>query len=269
MAATLVAALMSVPVIGAGPTGGAGDVSSPNVVKQTNDVREKNGVGSLRLDPLLTRAAQMKAEDMAARGYFAHQAPDGRMPWDWIDSTGYDLLAAAENLAVGYPTDAELMSAWMQSEGHRHNLLNQKYTDIGIGIARGTYKGQDSLFVVQMLGKPRAADTTRVLAARPIPVDPLSAPSVPLVATALRFDPTPLAHVALASTSLPVDPLTLPTVLLARAEQAPLASSGIPLELIRAPAVPLSARAVFAGICRLPRGLPQSRRSATLPKPAH
>jgi hypothetical protein len=260
---------MSVPVTGAGPAGGVGDVSSPNVVKQTNDVRVQNGAGSLRLDPLLTRAAQLKAEDMAARGYFAHQAPDGRTPWDWIESTGYEFLAAAENLAVGYPTDAELIAAWMHSEGHRHNLLNQKYTDIGIGIARGMYKGQDSLFVVQMFGKPRVAHVTGVLAARRMPMDPLSAPSVPLVATDFRLDPTPLAGVALASTSLPVDLLALPTVPLARAEPEPLASSDIPLDLIHAPALPLRSRVVDAGACRLPRSLPRSRRTTMLLKRAH
>jgi hypothetical protein len=260
---------MSVPSLSARPTGGAGDISSPNVVKQTNEVRVKNGVGSLQLDPLLTRAAQLKAEDMAARGYFAHETPDGRTPWDWIEHAGYEFLAAAENLAVGYPTDAELISAWMGSEGHRHNLLNQNYTDVGIGVARGNYKGQDSLFVVQMFGKPRTTRDTGVLAAYPLPMDPLTLPAGPLAAEVLQFDSTPPGGMALESVSLQVDPLTLPTLPLELSEPEPLASAGILVDLIQAPAVPLSARAVSAGLCRLPRGLPRSRRLASILKAAH
>jgi uncharacterized protein YkwD len=269
LAATLAAALMSVPVVSARPTGGAGDISSTNVVKLSNDVRVKNGVGNLDLDPRLSRAAQMKADDMAARGYLAHETPDGRTPWDWIERAGYDFLAAAENLAVGYPNDAELISAWMESEGHRHNLLNQKYTDVGIGIARGMYKGQDSLFVVQMFGKPRVLRQPDVLAAQPIAPDHSPLPAVPLMAIALQSDSAPPVTVTLEAARLYVDPLTVPTLPLELAEQAPLDSFGIPVEFIQAPAVPLSARAVSAGVRRLPRLLPRSRRLASILRAAH
>ena len=260
---------MSVPTLNARPAGGGSDLSSPNVVKQTNDVRVRNGLGSLQLDPLLSRAAQLKAEDMAARGYFAHQAPDGRMPWDWIERAGYDYLAAAENLAVGYPTDVELISAWMESEGHRHNLLNQKYSDIGIGIAHGKYKGQDTVFVVQMLGTPRATRRSCALAASPLPADPLPLPAMPLAARDLHFEPGSLARVALESTGLPIDSRALPAVPFDLTGQVPLAASDIPVDLVQAPAPVLHARALPLGICRLPRALPRSRRLASILKRAH
>ncbi len=204
LAAAVAVALMSFPALDA-RLFAAGDVSAPNVVKQTNDVRSKNGLGRLNIDPLLMRAAQAKADDMAARGYFAHQTPDGRMPWDWIAAVGYQFAAAAENLAVGYPTDVDLISAWMESEGHRHNLLNQKYTDIGIGIARGRYKGQDTIFVVQMFGKPRAVAARAVLAASRLPVGPDTAPALPLAAAVLDIEPAPLPAVALETILLPVE----------------------------------------------------------------
>ncbi len=240
LAAALAVAFMSFPALDARVLA-AGDVSAPNVVKQTNDVRSKNGLGRLTVDPLLMKAAQAKADDMAARGYFAHQTPDGRMPWDWIAAVGYEFAAAAENLAVGYPTDDDLISAWMESEGHRHNLLNQKYTDIGIGVARGRYKGQDTIFVVQMFGKPRGVAPRAVLAATPILLLPDAAPAVPLESTALPvdapsdpapvlesvplvFEPTDLPAVDLPSTDILIDPLAPLAV--------PLIATDIPLDLL-------------------------------------
>ena len=132
-----------------------GVLSAPSLVDETNDVRMRAGLGTLALNPLLSRAAQAKAEDMAARGYFEHTTPEGRQPWDLIEAAGYDYRAAAENLAVGLAADDALIAAWMASPGHRHNILNQRYTEIGIGIARGLYRGQHTVFVVQLFGTPR------------------------------------------------------------------------------------------------------------------
>lgn len=142
--------LMSWPVW-AGPSE---TISVVRVADATNAARVGNRLGSLALDPLLCRAAQAKAEDMAARGYFGHKTPDGLMPWDFIAAAGYRYQAAAENLAVGFQTEEALLTAWLRSPDHRHNLLNRSYTHLGIGVARGTYKGRDVIFVVQLFGRP-------------------------------------------------------------------------------------------------------------------
>jgi uncharacterized protein YkwD len=138
----------------------AGTLTAPGLVEQTNDVRSRSGLGTLTLNPLLSQAAQAKAQDMAARGYFLHKAPDGRWSWDLIADLGYEYQAAAENLAVGLGSDDVLVAAWMASPGHRHNILNERYTETGIGIARGRYKGQDTVFVVQLFGRPTRAIAT-------------------------------------------------------------------------------------------------------------
>jgi uncharacterized protein YkwD len=270
IATTIIVALMSVPTLsGRGPA--AGDVSAPNVVKQTNDVRMKNGIARLTLDPLLTRAAQAKAEDMAARGYFAHKTPDGRMPWDWIESVGYQFLAAAENLAVGYPTDADLISAWMESEGHRHNLLNQRYTDIGIGVARGKYKGQDTIFVVQMFGKPRTVLAGATLEAAAIPVGLQFLADVTLEANGFDLEPTAFPAVPLDSSGVDIDPILLGflpldaddvTFDVSARPGVPLESSGILVDHAPLPGVALEAAAIPFGTSRLPAGIPALAGSA-------
>lgn len=132
-----------------------GPLSAPSLVDETNGVRVSSGLGRLAPNPLLSRAAQTKAEDMAARGYFEHTTPEGHKPWDLMAAAGYQYQAAAENLAVGLAADQALITAWMASPDHRHNILNKRYTDIGVGIARGRYKGQETVFVVQMFGTPR------------------------------------------------------------------------------------------------------------------
>jgi hypothetical protein len=225
----------------------ADGLSVPDVVKETNAVRSRNGLVELAIDPRLTRAAQAKADDMAARGYFAHQTPDGRMPWDWIASAGYDFLAAAENLAVGYPSDAAVVAAWMASEGHRHNLLNQKYSDVGIGIARGKYKGQDTVFVVQLFGKPRPDGVRTLLRARAIPFGVFLPPAVPLQATDLSLAQIFPPAVPLDATPIPLGPAGLPSVA--------LEASGIPFGLVPVPGVALEATPLLLTPC-LPPAMP-------------
>ena len=277
MAATVAVALMSFPTLNSRVLA-AGDVSAPNVVKQTNDVRSRNGLGQLRVDALLMKAAQAKADDMAARVYFAHQTPDGRMPWDWIAAVGYQFTAAAENLAVGYPTDADLIAAWMESEGHRHNLLNQKYTDIGIGIARGRYKGQDTIFVVQLFGKPLSVLRTAALASTPIPVELRQAPSLALASADLNVDPALLAALPLEAEALPLDVVDFPTLPLEAHEltvegtDAPalaLPSTDLPFDPALPPAATLFATDIPFGPAKLPTSVLPSVRTRPVSKPSN
>lgn len=123
----------------------------------TNQERTLNKVGGLTENSLLDQSAQNKANDMAARGYFAHNSPDGKTPWTWIDGVGYDYQYAGENLAVNFVDTKDVMVAWMASPTHRANIIKGAYTELGVGIAQGTYKGQAATFVVQHFAKPSPA----------------------------------------------------------------------------------------------------------------
>lgn len=121
-----------------------------------NDRAEKN-FNNLTINPVLQRAAQLKANDMAEKGYFAHTSPDGKTPWYWFRQAGYDFNYAGENLAVNFNESVDVNQAWMNSPGHRANILNDKFTEIGIATAEGLYQGKPTTFVVQLFGTPKAS----------------------------------------------------------------------------------------------------------------
>lgn len=132
-------------------------IRSAFLVDLANRDREREGLPQLVINDKLVDAATMKASDMATKGYFAHQSPDGRQPWDFITAAGYTYVYAGENLAVNFYDSSEVERAWMDSPTHRKNIMNAKYTEIGIATAPGVYKGDDTTYVVQMFGRPRAA----------------------------------------------------------------------------------------------------------------
>lgn len=129
------------------------------LVDLANTDRAAAGLDGLTFDPLLALAAQQKADDMAAKGYFAHTSPDGKQPWDWVSNVGYEYETAGENLAVRFNDSEQVEQAWMDSPTHRANLLNGKFTHVGIATAQGIYKGEQTVFVVQMFARPRARAT--------------------------------------------------------------------------------------------------------------
>ena len=107
------------------------------VLTLTNAHREENGCGPLKIDTRLIKAARGHAADMVERTFFDHVNPDGKSPSDRAQAAGFP-SGVGENIAVGY-TDAEaVMNGWMNSSGHRANILNCDYTVIGIGYAAGT-----------------------------------------------------------------------------------------------------------------------------------
>ena len=124
------------------------------LVDQTNDERLADNLHGLAINDTLVHVAQLKADDMAAKGYFSHNTPDGKTPWYWFDLGGYNYAAAGENLAVNFTDSKDVTSAWMRSESHRANIMNGNYTEIGIATAKGTYKGKSAIFVVQEFGRP-------------------------------------------------------------------------------------------------------------------
>lgn len=132
-------------------------VISSAIVNLTNVDRGANNLAHLSVNPVLERAAQLKAEDMAAKGYFAHTSPEGKTPWHWFKETGYRFTYAGENLAIRFSDSIDVERAWMNSPTHRANILNSHFTEIGVGIAEGMYEGQPTIFVVQLFGRPAVA----------------------------------------------------------------------------------------------------------------
>jgi uncharacterized protein YkwD len=120
------------------------------VVALTNAERATAGCPALAINAKLTASAQAHSADMAARNYFAHESQDGRTPFDRMKANGYSYSAAAENIAMGQLTPAEVVTAWMNSAGHRANILNCTYVDIGVGYAIGN----GAPYWTQDFGKP-------------------------------------------------------------------------------------------------------------------
>jgi len=120
----------------------------------TNRDREAQGAPQLFAGTLLSVAAQEKADDMAFNSYFEHVSPSGKTPWYWFTSVGYYYTRAAENLAMNFDTPGNLEAAWMASPTHRVNIIRNSYTQIGIGIAHGTYLGKPATYIVEFFAKP-------------------------------------------------------------------------------------------------------------------
>lgn len=115
----------------------------------TNHDRVAEGLTELIRDPALDAVAQAKADDMAAKGYFAHVSPEGKSPWYWLQQAEYPYTYAGENLAVDFTDSADVEEAWMNSPAHRANILKRQYTRIGIAVAQGMYEGKEVTFVAQ------------------------------------------------------------------------------------------------------------------------
>lgn len=149
------------------------------IIALTNTERSANDVGQLTNDALLDQAAQAKADDMAAQGYFAHTGPDGKTPWQWISASGYQYQYAGENLAVRFINSTDVINAWMESPTHRANIVKAVYTQIGVGVAEGMYQGQPATYVVQYFGTPKnmqlAADAAAIPPAKSASVAPVVA----------------------------------------------------------------------------------------------
>ncbi len=142
----------------------ATEISRGALLNEHNRERANHGVGTLTLNSKLNNAAQAKANDMVARNYWSHNTPDGKEPWVFFDSAGYAYLKAGENLAYGYLNSASTVTAWMNSAGHRANILDGNFTEVGFGFANSSdyvSTGEETI-VVAMFGKPQvlAAETT-------------------------------------------------------------------------------------------------------------
>ncbi len=124
------------------------------LVDLTNTDREKNNLSELTINPVLVEAAKLKAQDMAKNGYFAHTSPSGLTPWHWMSMVNYNFIYAGENLAVDFNESVDVEQAWLNSPKHRANIMDSRFTEIGIATVDAVFEGKPTTFVVQMFGKP-------------------------------------------------------------------------------------------------------------------
>ncbi|MET7986053.1 CAP domain-containing protein [Streptomyces sp. NPDC005281] len=111
------------------------------VIALTNTERASAGLPPLGTDATLTAAAQAHSADMVARDFYAHTSPEGGRPWDRAAAAGCTRGSIGENIACGQRTPAEVVQGWMDSPGHRANILKRDFTHIGIGLAGGSRAG--------------------------------------------------------------------------------------------------------------------------------
>ncbi|MFI9615130.1 CAP domain-containing protein [Streptomyces sp. NPDC052023] len=123
--------------------------TAAEVIDLTNHERARAGLPPLAPDPALTRAAQAHSDDMAARDFYSHTAPDGSRPWDRAAAAGCTRRSIGENIACGQRSPAEVVTGWMNSPGHRANILKPDFTHIGIGFAGG---GRAGTYWTQLFG---------------------------------------------------------------------------------------------------------------------
>jgi uncharacterized protein YkwD len=131
------------------------------IISETNLQRQQNGnLPVLKENINLDKAAAAKANDMFSNQYFEHVSPTGIDPGKLVQNYGYDYIVAGENLILGnFSSEKEVVQAWMDSPGHRENILNNRYTEIGVAIIKGTYKGETVWIGVQEFGLPSSVCT--------------------------------------------------------------------------------------------------------------
>jgi uncharacterized protein YkwD len=140
----------------------ANTLTDAGIVMQTNLQRAQNGdLPPLTENATLDDIATLRIDDMFAGQYFAHvNSSTGESAITVASSVGYSYLALGENLALGnYAGDAGVVAAWMASPGHRANILNTHYSEIGVAVREGMFQGSEAWIAVQVFGRPASACT--------------------------------------------------------------------------------------------------------------
>ena len=166
--------------------GYATSISSAEIVALSNQQRASNGLPGFATNSKLNQAAQAKAQDMINRDYWSHYGPDGTAFWAFISNAGYSYSLAGENLAKDFNTSSGVVNAWMNSAGHRANVLKPGFSETGVAVINGIIQGQETTLVVAMYATPTAAT--------PAPA--------PVAAAKPQSTPAPAAKVAPKQTTL-------------------------------------------------------------------
>ena len=137
------------------PVSGSSTLTTDGIIRETNKQRALFNLPPLSANAKLSIAAGIKAEDMLAKDYFEHVSPLGVGPAALAENVGYAYILIGENLAMGhFKGDVGVVQAWMDSPGHRANILNPRYTEIGVHAEKGEYDDQQVWMAVQEFGKP-------------------------------------------------------------------------------------------------------------------
>ena len=196
--------------------GYATNMSSSSLLQETNEERSGSGLATLSISDRLTQAAQAKANDMAARNYWSHNTPEGTPPWTFMTQAGYAYYTAGENLAYGFEDSGGAVAGWMASPGHRDNILNTTFKEVGFGIANvPDYQDNgEQTIVVAMYGSVAGVAAAAPSTASPTPKSaapqpaPAPAPSPTPAAAEPTGEPTPIASATPTSEGDTVTPTT-------------------------------------------------------------
>lgn len=137
--------------------GYATDIRVEQLLTLINQKRKEQGLAELLLNSQLSMAAASKAQDMFTNNYWAHNSPQGKVPWDFINVTGYKYTVAGENLAKNFTNSSGVVEAWMNSLSHRENIFKPSYKDVGFAVINGILNGEETTLVVQMFGASNEA----------------------------------------------------------------------------------------------------------------
>jgi uncharacterized protein YkwD len=134
------------------------DLTQQEIIDSTNEKRALAGLPKLTENSKLNASAEKKVDDMFALQYFEHDSPNGKDVGDLTKEAGYEYVYVGENLALGNFEDSESMVvAWMNSPGHRANIENDRFMEIGVSVKKGIYNGMEVWIGVQHFGEPLSA----------------------------------------------------------------------------------------------------------------
>lgn len=169
-------------------------ITIDEVVRATNEQRVASGLKPLAYNEKLADAARRKAANMLEENYWAHISPSGKSPWVWFQAAGYSYTFAGENLAKDFGDTSRMISAWMSSPTHRDNIVNPKYSEIGLAVVPGVLQGAETVLVVQLFGTSAGSGG--------------AVPTVASAATTVKVTPAPAT---VAQVAPPVAPVPTPT----------------------------------------------------------
>ncbi len=165
------------------PTVTKAAVTGTDIFQATNAERTRLRIAQLRHDPRLDASAKMKADDMFARQYFGHQSPTGQRGWNWMQAAGYAFTEAGENLAMDFSSGNDVVAAWMTSSTHRENILNAKFTDVGVATVSGVFHGKKITIIVEHFGR-QTSSASIASTVSPVPaIEPTAEQSTPVAAS--------------------------------------------------------------------------------------
>ncbi len=141
-----------------GPDKDVTPLFATDIIDLTNKYREAGGLVTLRSNDLLTMAAEAKVDDMFKNNYFSHISKTGKGPSEFAEAVNYQYILVGENLAMGiFDDSADLVTSWMNSPGHRENIMHQGYSEIGVAAKQGMYEGKRIWMIAQEFGTPLSA----------------------------------------------------------------------------------------------------------------